>query len=164
MPPAPNDVNDRESREGFLRQGAFDALAALRADTPAEWGRMTAQQMVEHLAWSFELSTGRAHVVCPLPEAKRERYKAFLLDNQPMPHEVVNPALVGGLPPLGQAALADAVDALRREVGHWFERAVAEPDARHTHPVFGPLDAEQWSRSHFKHVRHHLLQFRLIDG
>lgn len=164
MPPAPNDVNDREPREEFLRRGAFEALAALRDDMPAEWGRMTARQMVEHLAWSFELSTGRASVVCPVPEVKRERYKAFLRDNQPMPHEILNPALLDGLPALRHASLADAVDALRREVAHYFERAAAEPDARYTHPVFGPLDAEEWSRSHFKHVRHHLLQFRLVDG
>ena len=164
MPPAPDDVNDRASREDFLRRGTFDALAALRTDAPAEWGRMTAQEMVEHLAWSFELSTGRASVVCPVPEPKRERYKAFLRDNTPMPHEIANPALVAGLPPLRHASLADAIDVLRREVAHYFERAAAEPGARYTHPVFGSLDAEQWSRSHFKHVRHHLLQFRLIDG
>ena len=31
------------------------------------------------------------------------------------------------------------------------------------HPTFGPLAAEEWSRSHFKHVYHHLLQFGLLE-
>jgi oxepin-CoA hydrolase / 3-oxo-5,6-dehydrosuberyl-CoA semialdehyde dehydrogenase len=163
LPPTPNDVSDRESREEFLRRGAFDALAALRADTPAEWGRMTAQQMVEHLAWVFEISTGRARVECPVPEEKRERYKPFLYDNRPTPREFVNTALVDGLPALRHADLATAIDALRGEVRLFFDHAAEEPDARFAHPVFGPIAAEEWSRSHFKHVRHHLLQFRLID-
>jgi hypothetical protein len=163
LAPAPNDVNDRDARTEFLRRGAFDALAALRADTQAEWGRMTAQQMVEHLAWVCELSTGRALVGCPVPEGKRERYKAFLYGNQPTPHEFVNTALVDGLPPLRHASLAEAIESLRREIEHYFDRAAAQPEALHVHPVFGPMAAEDWSRSHFKHTRHHLLQFRLIE-
>jgi oxepin-CoA hydrolase / 3-oxo-5,6-dehydrosuberyl-CoA semialdehyde dehydrogenase len=163
LPPAPNDVNDRESREGFLRDGAFDAMASLRADTPAGWGRMTAQQMVEHLEWVFEISTGRVCVSCPVPEEKRERYKPFLYSNMPTPREFLNTALVDGLPPLRHGSLVDAIEALRAEVRRFFDQAAQEPDARFAHPVFGPIAAEEWSRSHFKHVRHHLLQFRLID-
>lgn len=163
MPPAPQDVNDRDAREAFLRTGAFEALARLRPDATAGWGRMTAQQMVEHLAWVFECSTGRAPVECPVPEEERPRYKRFLHTNMPTPREFVNTALVDGLPPLRQGSLADAIAWLRREVDHYFERAAADPKATHVHPVFGPIDAEEWSRSHFKHVRHHLLQFALID-
>jgi hypothetical protein len=32
------------------------------------------------------------------------------------------------------------------------------------HPLFGPIGAEEWTRVHFKHAYHHLLQFALIDG
>jgi oxepin-CoA hydrolase / 3-oxo-5,6-dehydrosuberyl-CoA semialdehyde dehydrogenase len=163
LAPVPHDVNDYEAREEFLRRGSFDALSSLRADTPSEWGRMTAQQMVEHLAWVFEISTGRAHVECPVPEEKRERYKAFLYDNRPTPREFVNTALVQGLPPLRHADLAAAIEALAAEVRHFFDHVAEAPEARFAHPVFGPIAAEEWSRSHFKHVRHHLLQFRLID-
>ena len=124
---------------------------------------MTAQQMVEHLAWVFEISTGRARVECPVPEEKRERYKPFLYSNMPTPRAFVNTALVDGLPPLRHASLADAIEALRAEVRHFLDHAAEAPDARFAHPVFGPIAAEEWSRSHFKHARHHLLQFRLID-
>jgi hypothetical protein len=162
--PAPQDVNDGEARAAFLRAGALEALAALRADAAAAWGRMTAQQMVEHLAWVFECSTGRAHVECPVPEEKRPRFKTFLHTNMPTPREFVNTALVDGLPPLRHAGLAEAIEALRREIDHFFERGAAEPEAAFVHPVFGPIDAEEWSRAHFKHLRHHLLQFGLIEA
>jgi len=157
------DVNDPDLRETFLGQLFLDALVALRDDTPPRWGRMTAQQMIEHLAWGFELSTGRAEVECPIPEAKRERMKAFLYDNRPSPHDFVNPALAGGLPPLRYAGLAEAKAALRVEVDRFLDHVRANPGAAHTHPVFGPIGVEEWSRTHFKHAHHHLLQFGLLD-
>lgn len=49
------DVNNSELRQVFLRDGIPAALLALRDDTLPRWGRMTAQQMVEHLAWSYEI-------------------------------------------------------------------------------------------------------------
>ena len=61
------------------------------------------------------------------------------------------------------ASLDEAIEALRREILHFFDRAAADPHACYTHPVFGAISAEDWSRSHFKHTRHHLLQFRLIE-
>jgi oxepin-CoA hydrolase/3-oxo-5,6-dehydrosuberyl-CoA semialdehyde dehydrogenase len=164
LAPAPQDVNDGPAREAFLRDGVFTALAGLRGDARAEWGDMTAQQMVEHLEWVFRCSTERDSVECPVPEAHRPRYKAFLDDNRPTPRHFVNTALVDGLPALRHASLAAAIDALRAETAFFFERAAAAPAETHVHPVFGPITPEEWSRSHFKHARHHLLQFGLIDG
>ena len=59
---------------------------------------MTAQQMVEHLAWVLECSTGRAQVECPVPEERRARYKEAFLSSItcPTPREYVNTALVDG--------------------------------------------------------------------
>jgi oxepin-CoA hydrolase/3-oxo-5,6-dehydrosuberyl-CoA semialdehyde dehydrogenase len=164
LAPAPQDVNDRAAREAFLREGVFAALAGLRPDARPEWGDMTPQQMVEHLAWVFECSTGRASVECPVPEADRPRFKMFLQTNMPTPRRFVNTALVEGLPALRQASLADAIAWLRSEAAYFFERAAAAPGETHVHPVFGPITPEEWSRAHFKHARHHLLQFGLIDG
>lgn len=158
------DVNDVALREAFLYQGVTEALAALAAGTPAHWGRMTAQQMVEHLSWSYAVSTGRRVVQCPIPEAKREAWKQFLFDNRPMLREFRNPALVDGLPPLRHEGLGDAVVALRSEADEFRQQAAATPDVRHMHPVFGPLNAEEWARAHYKHFFHHLLQFGLVAG
>ena len=119
--------------------------------------------MVEHLAWTFEVSIGQARVESSVPEARRERWKAILYDATPMPPDFRNPALVAGLPPLRHAGLAEARAALSRVVDRFLEQCRAAPAAAHTHPVFGPLAAEEWSRNHFKHIYHHLLQFGLIE-
>lgn len=157
------DVNDVAAREAFLYQGVDDALGALEAGTPAQWGHMSAQQMVEHLSWSYEVSTGRCVVRCPIPEAKREAWKQFLFDNRPMVREFRNPALVNGLPALRHEGLAAAIAAVRADAGAFRQHAAsAAPDARHLHPVFGPLSVEEWARAHYKHFVHHLLQFGLL--
>jgi len=72
------DVNDAELREGFLRREVTSALAKLSDDAVARWGRMTAQQMVEHLIWAFELSTGRAETECFFAATELPRMKSFL--------------------------------------------------------------------------------------
>lgn len=157
----PFDVGDAGVRDAFLRRHMWDALAGLREDSPPRWGRMSARQMVEHLSWAFEVSTGRWAVECTIPEARRERYKAFLHDDTPMMREFRNPALAAGLPPLRRAGLGEAKAALREDVERFLDRCRDAPEAIHTHPVFGPLGMEEWSRSHYKHVQHHLLQFGL---
>jgi oxepin-CoA hydrolase/3-oxo-5,6-dehydrosuberyl-CoA semialdehyde dehydrogenase len=159
----PFDVGDADLRDRLLSRLLPDALLALREDAQPAWGAMTAQQMVEHLAWVFETSIGEATVECSVPEARRERWKAFLFDAAPMPHEFRNPALIAGLPPLRYAGLPEAKAALSRVVDRFLEQSRATPNASYTHPTFGPLVAEEWSRSHFKHVYHHLHQFGLIE-
>jgi oxepin-CoA hydrolase/3-oxo-5,6-dehydrosuberyl-CoA semialdehyde dehydrogenase len=157
------DVDDSSLRDTFLRTFFFGALDGLRPETPALWGRMTAQQMVEHLVWTFEVSTGRVVLECPYAEDQRERMKPFLYHNRPTPHEFMNPALRDGLPPLRSPDLSAARTALMTEVDRFLEHARTRPDSRHTHPIFGPISVEDWSRTHFKHGCHHLLQFGLIE-
>jgi len=155
------DVGDTAAREALLRAGMWDALAGLRADTPARWGRMTAQQMVEHLEWTFACSTGTQTVDCSIPEEHRPRYLTFLTHDRPTPQGFENPALVAGLPALAHADLDAAAAALRREVDRYLAAAGSAPAVLRMHPLFGPIDAEQWSRTHYKHVRHHFTQFGL---
>jgi oxepin-CoA hydrolase / 3-oxo-5,6-dehydrosuberyl-CoA semialdehyde dehydrogenase len=159
----PFDVNDPELRESFFRKLLCEALDALQDDARPGWGKMTAQQMVEHLLWAFELSTGEAIVECPIPESQRVRLKAFLHDDRPTPHEFMNPALAAGLPPLRHVSVTAARAALRAEVDRFVRQSHAKPDVTRMHPLFGPIGAEEWERTHFKHAYHHLLQFGLIQ-
>jgi oxepin-CoA hydrolase / 3-oxo-5,6-dehydrosuberyl-CoA semialdehyde dehydrogenase len=159
----PFDVNDAALRDRFLGRLLPELLKGLREDAQPAWGRMTAQQMVEHLAWTFEVSIGQASVESSVPEARRERWKAILYDATPMPPDFRNPALAAGLPPLRHPGLSEAREALSRVVDLFLAQCHGTPETAHTHPVFGPLAAEEWSRNHFKHVYHHLQQFGLIE-
>jgi oxepin-CoA hydrolase / 3-oxo-5,6-dehydrosuberyl-CoA semialdehyde dehydrogenase len=157
------NVNDARVRDRFFRDVLGQSLSVLEPGTRPRWGAMTAQQMVEHLQWGFEVSTGRVTLECAVPEAKRARMKPFLFDDTPMMHGFRNPALAAGLPPLGHPRLDEARAALAVEVSRFLDYERASPAALHTHPVFGPITVEEWGRAHFKHAHHHLLQFGLIE-
>jgi oxepin-CoA hydrolase/3-oxo-5,6-dehydrosuberyl-CoA semialdehyde dehydrogenase len=157
------DVNDAELRDSFLRHGVVAALAGLAEASEARWGRMTAQEMVEHLTWAFELSTGKAETECAVPAAELPRLKGFLYHNRPTQREFMNPALASGLPALHYGSLAEAKAALGRELKRFLEESPSRPEQLYIHPIFGPIGYEEWHRTHFKHTYHHLQQFGLLE-
>jgi oxepin-CoA hydrolase/3-oxo-5,6-dehydrosuberyl-CoA semialdehyde dehydrogenase len=159
----PFDVNDAELRKKFFDQLFAECIASFAENTTPLWGKMTPQHMIEHLVWAFECSTGNLEVPCRTPANLLERAKRFLYDNRPTPHEFKNP-LLGENPPLFRfPGFAEAKDALYKEVARFIDHFREQPNAIHVHPLFVPLGAEEWQRSHFKHCYHHLLQFGLID-
>jgi hypothetical protein len=158
----PFDVNDNVLRETFFKQLLPDAIEMLGERTPPQWGNMTVQHMIEHLLWAFECSTGTLVVPCKTPAALLERAKRFLHDARETPHGFKNPLLGEQPPPLRFPGIAEAKTALLQEVRRFITLCRDHPEAVQTHPVFGPLGAEEWHRSHFKHCHHHLQQFGLI--
>lgn len=156
------DVNDAEMRESFLRHEVVPAVERLGESSTPRWGRMRPQEMVEHLVWAFELSTGQASTECFVPEAEWPRLKKFLYDNRPTSREFMNPALAAGLPPLRYGSLGEATRALTRELARFLDGPRSN-NQLFTHPIFGPIGFDEWHRTHYKHSYHHLLQFRLIE-
>ena len=157
------DVNDATNRDLFLEAILPQALAGLTSDRRALWGQMTAQQMVEHLLWTFDISVGDAVSPCPVPEEKRRTLRVFLFDNRPTPRGFESPVLKAGLPPLRFGSIEEAIMELRRQVAAFLSQDAAARSVERIHPLFGPLDGEGWSRNHFKHGVHHLQQFDLIE-
>jgi len=158
----PFDVDDNTLRATFYERILPDAMVKLDEHTPAQWGNMTAQHMVEHLLWAFEISTGGLVVSCQTPAHLLERTKRFLYDKRHTPHSFKNPLLGEQPPPFRFPGIADAKTALLLEVGRFINHFRDHPEVVHTHPIFGPLGVDEWQRSHFKHCYHHLLQFGLI--
>jgi hypothetical protein len=60
-------------------------------------------------------------------------------------------------------SFAGAKGATHKEAARFADHFPEQPDAIHVHPLFGPLGAEEWQRSLFKHCYHHLLQSGLIN-
>lgn len=162
MPTPGFDVNDADLRESFLRYEVPQALERVTDASTARWGQMQAQEMVEHLTWAFELSTGLAQTTCSVPASELPRMRQFLHSNRPTPREFMNPALVAGLPPLRHATLQKAKAALKHALGSFLDGPRSD-EKLHVHPIFGPIGHEEWHRTHYKHTHHHLLQFGLIE-
>ena len=156
-------VDSAEVREAFLRTVTPLALGRLAPDAMPAWGGFRPQEMVEHLLWSVELSTGRVESSCLVPHDQAERFRTSLYADSATPHGFMNPALVDGLPPLGHVGLDGARAALLRELETFLDGPF-EVGLTRIHPIFGPLNRDEWHRSHYKHFHHHLSQFRLLGG
>lgn len=135
-------------------------LEHLSADTSAEWGSMNAQQMIEHLSNSIDLSIGKIKGVLSIPEEKVVGAVATLHSEKPFPKGFkVNYAPEN--PSLRNDNFEAAIDELAMKWVGFEEYFIDEPDAKNMHPVYGNLDHSSWLRVHSKHFTHHFLQFNL---
>lgn len=155
-------VNDPGARVQFLTHFLPEAIERLREDAVPHWGEMTAQHMVEHLLWAFELSIGKAEVTCDIPESQRDAMKAWLYDERPSPRGFKNPKLPQAPGPLTYASMSASRRALREAVDQFAVCAKKNSSPPRMHPLFGALRTDEWERVHFKHSYHHLLQFGLV--
>jgi len=144
------------------RAAVLQRLQRVRADTPRQWGRMTAPQMICHLTDSFRSIMGERAVSSRPPVVPRWRQRLMKLVALqlplPWPHGVKTRPDVdqerGGTPP---SDLAKDLAELRSAC----ERFAAGGGVREPHFLFGSLTNDEWGRWGYKHMDHHLRQFGL---
>ncbi len=136
----------------------LERLRSVRPDSPARWGRMSAHQMMCHLADAFRMALGEQ----PVRRVDGFRYR-WIVKWVALYVPLAWPA---GIPTLreidpqrdGTRPGEFAADAARVEM--LLER-VATHNARewHPHPLFGEMSAGAWLRWGYLHTDHHLRQF-----
>lgn len=156
------DVNDAELRNRFLQEIIPKSIDNLEKDTKPDFGRMSSQQMLEHLILSFKMSYRDLGIKCITPKNKRAEVQAFLNTNVPIHRGRTNPVTGDKLLELKFPNLELAKDKLKEEIKNFLNYYKKNPVATQINPVFGELNSEQWQRFYFKHCFHHLSQFRLI--
>lgn len=140
-------------------------LTKLDKDATALWGMMTAQHAVEHLLLILSVSTGKygSKIAIETPLEKLPKYKASLMGDYPFPQDFKAPILPkDSLLPLVYDSLAVAKVELLKGIDAFFAYYQENPQATHTHPVFGDCNFEEWKRFHRKHFTHHFAQFGLL--
>ncbi len=139
------------------------ALSLLKEDTKPKWGKMTAQEMVEHLRNLMEVAVGNRHMDIVTPEEHLEKYQESLYNHRAMPKNFKAPYLKDGVPLEPQFENFEAARKGFIEAYAAFEQYHKEhPDAVFNHAVFGPCDKELWDLQNRKHFTHHFLQFGLV--
>ncbi len=148
----------------FDKNTLRDLLTALPTDRLPEWGMMTPQHMVEHLAFATTLSNGKMPMGLAIPEEKVERAKARLLDPAWQMPQLFKAAFMpaDSLLPLAFGSMEAAVESLMGQIDDFYEFYAQNPEATPTHPYFGPLNREEWEVLHHKHFYHHLKQFGAV--
>ena len=136
-------------------------LRQVRGGMRPRWGRMSAHQMICHLADAFRVAMGYKTVSHTDSLLGRTVMKWFALYVPiPWPPGIrTRPEIdqqIGGTPPADFARDVAELEAL-------FEAFTAQPATfdRQSHPRLGPLSDRAWLRWAYLHMDHHLRQFRV---
>jgi hydroxymethylglutaryl-CoA reductase len=153
------------NNEQFLKEEFPAILEKLAADDQPVWGKMSAQQMVEHLSGVILISNGRFEAPAMYEEEKLKRNYSFIIEaKNRLKRNTKAPILPAEPMPLRFASLAEAKEKLLQTVNSFFSYYNANPEAKQMHPAFGMLNFEEWTYFHTIHSQYHLEQFSLYEG
>jgi len=152
---APSSLTNPRDRSVIL-----DRLQRVRPETPGQWGRMTAPQMICHLTDAFRGVMSERPPSSPPPAIPRWRQRLMkfvaLQLPFPWPHGMktqpdADQELGGTRPRDFDADVSDLMQACERfATAQW---------TRRPHYLFGLLSDDEWGRWGYRHVDHHLRQF-----
>lgn len=135
-------------------------LRAVRSDSARRWGRMSAHQMVCHLADAFRMALNGKTVRPAHGPLQRTIVKWFAL-YAPLPWPAgripTSPEIDQegeGTRPVDFASDVAQVEALLGLI-----TAPTRSLGRQAHPTFGPMSDAAWLRWAYLHADHHLRQF-----
>jgi hypothetical protein len=129
----------------------------LQANNQRQWGKLTIDQMLPHLADQIKMATGDL----PVPDKgnffTKHILKRIVLAKNELPKNIVSGAPFNAP---AQTINADLLSPLKLQVIEWIDRfVVLDETAVHPHPAFGKLTKQQWGRLIYQHMDHHLRQF-----
>jgi hypothetical protein len=150
-----------DTKQTFVLQGFADWAQQLNPAATGHWGKMNAQQMVEHVADFFDISSGRLRFEVVIPAEQLPQYRAFIFGDKMFRENTKAPVHILGEEPL-PLRLPDmevAIARLRDSIQAFVDYHADAGHAPTAHPVFGPLTYQEWIQLHHKHLQHHGRQF-----
>ena len=147
-----------EEKEAFFNEGYLALLAALPEASKAVFGKMNVHQMVEHMAHSFQIASGKVYFENKQSEELTAKMYRFMMSDKPFRDNTPNPNLADI--PLSPrfSTIKESIADLKLEISHFFE-VFNEPDKRVGSPFFGNLNRNEQLHLLYKHAMHHLRQF-----
>src|SRR4029078_10394772 len=149
-----NDITDRKKLNSLLTN--------LQAGTPALWGIMNAQNMIEHLVEAVEYTNGKRVADLRFPAEKANKQRQELVHS-----DFVIPIEVRGYLPDATKTkrfkdLGSAILELNNELNA-FEHFFKPEGVTAVHFEFGSMNYKEWIIWHGKHFTHHFKQFGLLN-
>ena len=140
------------------REALRQRIAAVQADQAPVWGKMSAPQMVCHLADQLRLATGEIKVPDQSTFISRNLVRRLVLAGMPIPKGKIKtfPEIdqqSAGTSPTDFETDKQLVFDLMERVGNATDRELA------AHSFFGKLSPQAWGRLAWFHMDHHLRQF-----
>lgn len=134
-------------------------LADINPATPPAWGKMSLQQMIEHMSDSVRIANGRDLKDCVTPAEHLPRMRDFMMSDTPFKENTVNIQMSDTPEPCRFERVEDAIGELQQELNEFVDVFGEDKMKTITNPFFGDLNFEQWVQLLHKHALHHLRQF-----
>jgi len=151
-------------QSNFVNNEFPELLKKLSPDTPAKWGQMNAQQMVEHLTDYVRVASGKNPVEVVTSEEHLPAFKRFLESEKQFRPGTVNPLNPGAPKPLRMKNMEEAIKEYLKEMDDLHAIFNKESGKITSHPAFGKLNYDEWITLQYKHLLHHAKQFGLVSG
>ncbi len=148
------DITDRKNLDLLL--------STLRPETPALWGRMNAQNMIEHLVEAVEYTNGKRVADLRFPPDRANKQRQLLVNSDFVIPNDVTSYLPDATKTKRFKDLATAIVELNNELNA-FEHFFKTQGITATHFEFGPMTYKEWITWHGKHFTHHFKQFGLLN-
>jgi hydroxymethylglutaryl-CoA reductase len=137
-------------------------LNGLSSSKTPLWGKMNAQEMVEHLSDMLMMSRGTGNFTIDVDAETIARRQQFLSSDKEMAKNIAVP-FTKEIIELRHDELELALDEFAEEWINFTEYYENNPSASVIHPYYGDLDFNLWLKMHDKHFMHHFKQFGLIE-
>lgn len=150
------------NKKQFLRKELPELLKKLEANTKANFGLMTPQHMIEHIAMVVKTSVKRSGEPENPPTPKQLGFQKFIAKGAVFKH-YPSDKTKADLPALKYASLEEAIAQVPVATERFYAHFEAQPGAKCYNPFFGELDFEQLELFHYQHLRYHCWQFGLLE-
>ncbi len=137
-------------------------LSSLDDNSKPNFGKMNAQQMIEHLSAITQIANGNWRVNVFVSDEKTARRKPFLNTENELQRGFRASFLSDEPSKLKFKTIDIAIDDLRYQLQVFIEAFKQDENRTVVHPFFGELNFEYWKRFQVKHFTHHFKQFGLL--
>ncbi len=149
-------------RKNFYDNDIYEALlgriARLTSDAAPDWGKMSAAQMCAHCAEVAEVANGKTLVGTPwYVRLMGGMIKKMVVSEKPFPRGArTHPQYE-----IGATVGFDEQKARLLAVLRAMHSAGRDQAGENRHPIFGAMTADEHGWVTYKHLDHHLTQFRV---
>lgn len=137
-----------------------EKIKEIPSDASPLFGKMSPQQMLEHMSEYFRLGYGHPQIEERLytPDSVA-KLQSFLRSDRPFKENTPNPLLPDTPPSVRFDQYDEACADLAAAVQEFLDAFTRNPDLQVANPFFGMLDRELSFHLLAKHAAHHLRQF-----
>ena len=150
-------------KKEFLGSELTKIFSSLAPAQKGRWGKMNAQQMVEHMSYSVRVASGKhPEKLVYSPEITQKGYN-FIMTEKPFRENTPNQLLPDEPPAAKHNSMAHSIAELQSEIDYFFKTYSDNVGMRTMNPFFGNLNFEEQVQLLHKHAMHHAKQFGLVE-